>query len=69
MALKTACDVYGTTKDIKKYRVMVGIVEENGEILEPWQLIVSKDMCARAYLRLLNKIDQGTTPPSKRKAE
>ena len=60
------CDVFGTTEDVKKYRVSYGLVDEAGDVGTN-AIVINKDLCPRAYARLVKKIESGTTPPAKRK--
>lgn len=69
MSLERACDVFGTTRGVKQYRVWVE--ELSGSdlgALSPALRAQVKDLCPRALKRLEDKIKSGTTPPTPRKA-
>ena len=63
----TICDVFGTTAHVAKYRIAHGPVDEDGDIIVP--AVINVDLSPRAFIRLIRKIEQGTTPPAKRKKE
>lgn len=61
------CDVFGGTKDVKRYRVSV--VEMNGEaaLMEKDAATDrTADLSPRAYKRLLNLIDKGVKPSTRK---
>ncbi len=65
MATKPSCDVYDTTKNVKQYRVVVHEVMSNGMQTGP-PLFDSgtKDLCTRAYDRLIKKVRAGVSEPT-----
>lgn len=50
------CDVYGTTKDVKHYKILV---MENDDTIIDQEL----DLCPRAFDRFRNWLARGTAPP------
>ena len=58
----TRCDVFRTLKDVKKFEMIVKNAADTSEA-KTFQV----DLSPRAYARLIRKIEQGTTPPAKRK--
>lgn len=61
------CDVYGTTKDVKHYRVQLEEVSPD-KTLTTAEEVECMDLSPRAVTRLENWISRGTRPP-KAKAE
>lgn len=59
MSLKElrVCDVYGTTKDVQHYKIIV--VESDETIIEE-----DLDLCPRAYGRFRTWLKRGMMPPS-----
>jgi hypothetical protein len=52
---------------VKKYRLLLNELDENGIALEPGVLVVEQDLCPAGLKRLRGKIETGTTPPAERK--
>ncbi len=63
MAMKKACDVYGTTNKVASYSVTIADID--GVTMRKY----SCDLSERAYDRLINKIEGGMSPPKTRKGE
>ena len=57
------CDVYGSTKDVKRYRVSVHELDGDGALIEKNR---TADLSPRAYARLLRFIDKGVTPATRK---
>ena len=74
MAQGPICDVYGTSKDVEDYMIL--IVNHYGIKFEDDKFIIShnaikirerRDLCSRALERLERNIERSLTPPAKRK--
>lgn len=61
------CDVFGGIDDVFKVHVVVS-TKAKGDTEFTFRFNEMKDMCPRAFDRLLRLIDRGTTPPSKKTA-
>lgn len=58
------CDVYGTTKVVKSYRLVLCEVNPGGnEETDVEVRRYTKDLCARALGRLTKFVQRGLTPP------
>lgn len=67
MATAKVCDVFGTAKGVKVYRVTIHVTDcdvddSPEELVDEW----CKELCPRGYERLLAKIGSGLIPPTKR---
>lgn len=64
MAMKMACDVFFTTRKVKRYEVIVR--EVGADDTEKPVEHLAGDLCERALDRLVAKIELGLCPPMKR---
>ena len=60
----TICDVYGATEGVNRYKITI----DKASYPEPIRTF-ELDLSERALDRLIKKIEDGTTPPSKRKKD
>ncbi len=69
MGMKESCDVFGTTKDIKRYRAVVFEIAPDGSETQAFETAPPKDLCPRALNRLRLKMVAGMSPPTPRTGE
>ena len=64
MGMKKCCDVFGTTDQIKTYSLQLKC-DDDSTITKS----LTADLGERALARLMTKMNNGTTPPAKRKSK
>lgn len=69
MGLIRECDIYpGRTKDVKKFRIRITQVDEQGKELADVRNC-QRYMCPAALMRTDSFFDRATTAPTKAKAD
>lgn len=60
---KRKCDVYPGARDVRRIRVTVQLLSEDGRLVETLR-VIQKDHSKRARTRLLGFLDRGIRPTS-----
>lgn len=69
MALKPACDVFGTVKGVGRYELVLRAIDREDKPLPGHVPLLTRrvDLCPGGLSRLRKKIEAGITPPTERK--
>ena len=63
MAMKLACDAFGTVRDVRKYRLL--LIEPQGGGKEKLIKVWEPALCLRGLVRLMRMIERGVGPTRK----